>query len=78
MQRKGADMLENKSASKTDVWDKDRQHLMHPYQHFASFNEEGSLVIKEGQGCYITDDNGKRYFDAVGGMWCTNIGLGRE
>jgi len=70
--------VENKPLSRSDVWEKDRQHVMHPFQHFASFNEEGSLVIKEGQGCYITDENGKRYFDAVGGMWCTNIGLGRE
>ncbi len=34
--------------------------------------------MKSGQGCYVSDENGKRYFDAVGGMWCTNIGLGRE
>ncbi len=24
------------------------------------------------------DANGGRYFDAVGGLWCTNIGLGRR
>ncbi len=36
------------------------------------------MVMKSGQGCYLTDEYGKRYFDAVGGMWCTNIGLGRE
>jgi putrescine---pyruvate transaminase len=62
----------------SEVWELDRRHQLHPYQHFASFDTEGSLVMKSGQGCYVSDEYGKRYFDAVGGMWCTNIGLGRE
>lgn len=66
------------SSDKSEAWDQDRQHVLHPFQHFASFDVEGSLVIQKGEGCYIADDNGKRYFDAIGGMWCTNIGLGRE
>ena len=60
------------------AWENDRRHCLHPFQHFASFDEEGSLVMNRGQGCYITDEDGKQYFDAIGGMWCTNIGLGRE
>jgi adenosylmethionine-8-amino-7-oxononanoate aminotransferase len=62
----------------SDDWEKDRRHVLHPFQHFASFNDEGSLVMAKGDGCYIMDEHGKRYFDAVGGMWCTNIGLGRD
>ena len=60
------------------TWEQDRRHHLHPYQHFSSFDVDGPLVMQSGQGCYLTDENGKRYFDAVGGMWCTNIGLGRE
>ena len=63
---------------KSEAWDQDRKHQLHPYQHFASYKVDGSLVMKRGRGCYITDEQGKEYFDAVGGMWCTNIGLGRE
>lgn len=66
------------NSSESEVWELDRRYQLHPYQHFASFDIEGSLVIKSGQGCYVTDERGKRYFDAVGGMWCTNIGLGRD
>ncbi|MHA5865836.1 aminotransferase class III-fold pyridoxal phosphate-dependent enzyme, partial [Pseudomonas aeruginosa] len=36
------------------------------------------LNIAAGDGAYIYDTAGNRYLDAVGGMWCTNIGLGRE
>ncbi|MBC7478509.1 MAG: aminotransferase, partial [Pseudorhodobacter sp.] len=35
-------------------------------------------VITKGQGAYLWDAQGNRYFDAVGGLWCTNIGLGRR
>ncbi len=63
--------------SESKIWELDRRHQLHPYQHFASFDKAGSMVMKSGQGCYLTDEYGKRYFDAVGGMWCTNIGLGR-
>ena len=64
--------------SEKDVWEQDRRYHLHPYQNFASYNVNGSLVISEGKGCWLTDVDGNRYFDAVGGMWCTNIGLGRE
>jgi putrescine aminotransferase len=70
--------VQDTPVSTSDVWEKDRRHHIHPFQHFASFDEEGPLVMSRGEGCYITDENGKEYFDAVGGMWCTNIGLGRE
>ena len=62
----------------SEAWRQDRRHCLHPFQHFASFDVEGSLVMQKGKGCYVVDENGKEYFDAVGGMWCTNIGLGRE
>jgi adenosylmethionine-8-amino-7-oxononanoate aminotransferase len=61
-----------------DDWELDRRHVLHPFQHFESFEKEGALVITGGEGCYLTDAGGKRYFDAVGGLWCTNIGLGNQ
>lgn len=61
-----------------DLWQKDHDHFLHPYTHFDSFRKEGSLVIVEGDGCYLRDVNGKRYFDGIGGMWCVNVGYGRR
>jgi len=60
------------------VMEADRIHHLHPWTHFDSFVEEGALVISKGSGSTITDSNGQSYLDAVGGLWCTNIGLGRE
>ncbi len=61
-----------------DIWRKDRDHLLHPWTHFDSFRDEGSLAIARGDGCYIFDTDGRRYLDANGGLWCNNIGLGRK
>ena len=71
-------MLElNKSEEKT-VWKQDKDHFLHPWTMFDSFNQDGALAIAEGEGVYIKDVDGNRYLDAVGGLWCTNIGLGRQ
>ncbi len=61
-----------------EIVERDRRHYLHPYQSFDTIAEEGALAIASGDGAYITDTDGVRYFDAVGGLWCTNIGLGRE
>ncbi|MFT3670722.1 aminotransferase [Aestuariivirga sp.] len=61
-----------------DLWQKDHDHFLHPFTHFDSFRKEGSLVIVEGDGCFLRDVNGKRYFDGIGGMWCVNVGYGRR
>lgn len=60
------------------IWEMDRQHVLHPWTNFGPFAEKGSLVITRGEGCYLWDAEGRQYLDAVGGLWCTNIGLGRK
>jgi putrescine---pyruvate transaminase len=60
------------------LWQKDKDHFLHPWTHFDSFKRDGSLVIREAQGAYLTDDSGRRYLDGIGGLWCVNIGYGRE
>ncbi|MEM7430140.1 MAG: aminotransferase [Pseudomonadota bacterium] len=67
------------SNSAKELWELDRKHHLHPWTHFDSFREEGALLIDRGEGCYIYGaEKGERYFDAVGGLWCTQIGLGRK
>ena len=61
-----------------DLWEMDRKHALHPWTNFGPFEREGALVISRGEGAWLWDAQGNRYFDAVGGLWCTNIGLGRK
>lgn len=63
--------------SPDDLFTMDRRHALHPWTNFGPFETDGALVISRGEGAYLWDAHGKRYFDAVGGLWCTNIGLGR-
>jgi adenosylmethionine-8-amino-7-oxononanoate aminotransferase len=61
-----------------ELWALDRDHFLHPWTHFDSFKDEGSLVLVKGKGCRVTDSEGKEYFDGIGGMWCVNVGYGRD
>ncbi len=56
----------------------DQRHSLRPWTHFDSFARDGALVIEKAEGAWMTDISGKRYLDAVGGLWCTNIGQGRD
>jgi len=56
----------------------DRAHFVHPWQTLDPSASENALPIVRGEGCFVWDSDGRKYFDAVGGLWCNNIGLGRK
>jgi adenosylmethionine-8-amino-7-oxononanoate aminotransferase len=62
----------------SDLVQKDKDHFVHPWQVFDVFKHDGALPIDRGEGCRVWDTDGNEYFDAVGGLWCNNIGLGRK
>jgi adenosylmethionine-8-amino-7-oxononanoate aminotransferase len=54
-----------------------RQHL---WQHFNSPLTEDDpppLMIERGEGCHIWDTSGKRYLDAMAGIYAVQVGHGR-
>jgi adenosylmethionine-8-amino-7-oxononanoate aminotransferase len=67
-----------KPVTNQNLREMDRRHSLHPWTNFGPFEKEGALVIARGQGCHLWDAEGRQYLDAVGGLWCTNIGLGRR
>jgi putrescine aminotransferase len=62
----------------SEIVERDRRHFLHPYQTFDTYLTDDVLPIARGAGAQLVDSDGRRYLDAVGGMWCTNIGLGRD
>lgn len=68
----------NSQQSAKKFWAMDKQHFIHPYTDFSTFSEEGSQVISHSKGAYITDSEGKQFIDGIAGLWCVNIGHGRE
>jgi adenosylmethionine-8-amino-7-oxononanoate aminotransferase len=52
-------------------------HLWLHFTQMGDYGEPGDLqVIVRGDGCYLEDSNGKRYLDALAGLFCVNIGYG--
>lgn len=56
----------------------DFEHHLHPFTDFATFAADELQVIASGEGAYVTDSDGRRYLDGLGGLWCVNIGHGRR
>lgn len=61
-----------------EVWQKDKDHNIHPWTDFSTFKEAGSMVLVDSDNVYVSDGDGKRYLDGIGGLWCVNIGYARE
>jgi L-2,4-diaminobutyrate transaminase len=55
----------------------DRRSFLHPFTPLADHLENGPRVIVEGEGAWLRDLDGQRYFDAMAGLWCVDIGYGR-
>ncbi|MCC1493125.1 aminotransferase [Cognatishimia sp. F0-27] len=63
----------------TDIRDLDRQFVFHPFSAAGQHEQSGAAMIaREASGCWITDDAGKRYLDSMAGLWCVNVGYGRD
>ena len=61
-----------------DRWD--RAHFFHPSTHLAQHarGESPSRIVTGGQGVYIEDRDGVRLLDAFAGLYCVNVGYGRQ
>ena len=63
----------------TEQWQElDRLHHLHPFTDSKSLHRKGSRVITRADGVYLWDSEGRKILDAMAGLWCVNIGYGRE
>ena len=53
-----------------------RDHLWLHFTRMGAFDSADVPIIVRGDGCYLEDVNGKRYLDALAGLFCVNIGYG--
>src|SRR5690242_3951124 len=51
-----------------------RDHLWLHFTRMGAYAEGGMPVIVRGEGCYVEDIHGKRYLDALAGLFSVNIG----
>lgn len=54
------------------------RHLWHPMGHPGDMQANPPAVITKAQGSSITDLEGQTLIDAVGGLWCVNLGYSND
>ena len=52
----------------------DRQHLWHPFTQITEWEQEDIIVIDRGEGNYLYDNQGNKYFDGVSSLWVNVFG----
>jgi putrescine---pyruvate transaminase len=53
------------------------KRLWHPMSSPMLTRDADPLILERGEGVYVWDLQGNRYFDAMSGLWCVNVGHGR-
>jgi L-2,4-diaminobutyrate transaminase len=58
----------------------DRESFFHPSTHLAQHarGETPTQIMRTGAGVYVEDRDGRRLLDAFAGLYCVNIGYGRQ
>ena len=56
----------------------DAAHHMHPFSHANALAGEGARVITSARGVWVKDREGYEIIDGMAGLWCVNIGYGRD
>ncbi|BBH45770.1 aspartate aminotransferase family protein [Pseudomonas sp. KU43P] len=53
----------------------DVQHHLHPYTDARQHEQVGPLIIERGEGIHVYDTAGKRYIEAMSGLWSVALGF---
>jgi L-2,4-diaminobutyrate transaminase len=58
----------------------DRENFFHPSTHLGQFarGEAPERIVTGGEGVYIQDRDGKKLLDGFAGLYCVNVGYGRQ
>ncbi len=65
--------------AREDLAEKDARYVWHAMSRLNPGSEQTSpMMVVEGSGAWISDIDGNRYLDGMSGLWCVNVGYGRE
>jgi adenosylmethionine-8-amino-7-oxononanoate aminotransferase len=73
-------MASTEEAVRTDtgtLQDLARRHLWMHFTRMGAYQHAEIPIIVRGEGCYVYDEHGNRYLDALSALFCVNIGHGR-
>ncbi len=64
--------------TRSEWQDLDQQHYLHPFTDHKDLAKQKSRIITRADGVYIYDADGKKILDGMAGLWCVNLGYGRD
>ncbi|TKT79097.1 aspartate aminotransferase family protein [Aquamicrobium sp. LC103] len=56
----------------------DAAHHLHPFTDHKDLRNTGSRIITRAEGPFIYDSEGNEILDGMAGLWCVNVGYGRD
>lgn len=56
----------------------DQRHHLHPFTNHEELHAQGTNIITGAKGVFVTDDKGRSLLDGLAGLWCVNVGYGRN
>jgi putrescine aminotransferase len=56
----------------------DQAHHLHPFTDHRAMHKAGTHVIRSARGSTVIDEDGRELLDGLAGLWCVNVGYGRE
>ncbi len=63
----------------SEEWqDLDSQHHLHPFTDHKDLRKKRSRIVSKADGVYIYEHDGHKILDGMSGLWCVNVGYGRE
>ncbi len=66
------------SRSRSEWQQLDRNHYLHPFTDYKDLAEKKSRIITRADSVYIYDIDDNRILDGMSGLWCVNVGYGRD
>lgn len=57
---------------------RDARVHMHPYTNARALQESGPLVMDHGEGIHVFDTSGKKYIEAMAGLWSVAVGFSEK
>ena len=64
--------------SREDWQELDKNHYLHPFTDHKDLHKRRSQIITRADGVYIYDADDKKILDGMSGLWCVNVGYGRQ
>lgn len=56
----------------------DIAHMVHQQTDLDAHGREGAVLIARGDGVHVWDREGRRYIEAMAGLWCASLGFSEK